>query len=143
MGKNMEGMAIDEFVSLVRGTGGTSNIVDPVEREKVYPKVLTTLHDEAIFLPLTAKRQTAVTNSGVSGFKFGFMEFDLPLANLYPAPEKSSDSLSDGEMAGIAVGAVLGAALLALLAFVCVMIAREKQGKPIFSNLVTAKVDAP
>ena len=144
--KNMEGMAIDEFVSLVRGTGGTggmSNIVDPVEREKVYTKVLTTLHDEAIFLPLTAKRQTAVTNSGVSGFKFGFMEFDLPLANLYPAPEKSSDSLSDGEMAGIAVGAVLGAALLALLAFVCVMIAREKQGKPIFSNLVTAKVDAP
>ena len=160
--KNMEGMDIDEFVSLVRGTdgtGGMSNIKDPVAREAVYTKVLTTLHDEAIFLPLTAKRQTAVTNTGVSGFEFGFMEYDLPLANLYPTrsppppspvpspppsppPEKSSDSLSDGEMAGIAVGAVLGAALLVLLAFVAVLIAREKKGQPIFSNLVEqARVD--
>ena len=143
--KNMEGMKVEDFVAKVRGTGGTggmSNIVDPVAREAVYTEVLTALHDEAIFLPLTAKRQTAVTNSGVSGFKFGFMEFDLPLANLSPAPEKSSDSLSDGEMAGVAVGAVLGAALLVLLAFVAILIAREKKGQPIFSNLVEqAKVD--
>ena len=53
----------------------------------MYTEVLTALHDEAIFLPLTAKRQTAVTNSGVSGFKFGFMEFDLPLANLHPSSD--------------------------------------------------------
>ena len=144
--KNMEGMDIDEFVGLVRGTGsprtgGMSNILDPVAREAVYTKVLTTLHDEAIFLPLTAKLQTAVTNTGVSGFKFGFMEFDLPLANLYPTPE-SSNSLTDGETAGIAVGAALGVALLALMTCVCVLIAHEKKGKPIFSNLVDqAKVD--
>ena len=107
----------------------------------MYTKVLTTLHDEAIFLPLTAKLQTAVTNTGVSGFKFGFMEFDLPLANLYPTPE-SSNSLTDGETAGIAVGAALGVALLALMTCVCVLIAHEKKGKPIFSNLVDqAKVD--
>ena len=159
--KNMEGMALHDFVAKVRGTGGTggmSNIVDPVAREAVYTEVLTALHDEAIFLPLTAKRQTAVTNTGVSGFKFGFMEFDLPLANLYPTRSPPppprlpglpdglpgpthSDSLSDGETAGIAVGAVLGIALLALLAFVAVLIAREKRGQPIFSNLVEPTAD--
>ena len=44
--------------------------------------MLTTLHDEAIFLPLTGKRQTAVANKRVSGFEFGFLEYDFPLANL-------------------------------------------------------------
>ena len=135
--KNMEGMKVEDFVAKVRGTGGTggmSNIVDKTAREAVYTEVLTALHDEAIFLPLTAKRQTAVTNTGVSGFKFGFMEFDLPLANLHPTPE-SSDSLTDGEIAGVAVGAVLAVALLAVSVFVCVLIAREKKGQPVFSDV--------
>ena len=35
-------------------------------------------------MPLTAKRQTAVTNKRVGGFEFGYLEFDLPLANLAP-----------------------------------------------------------
>ena len=91
--KNMEGMSIEDFVAKIRGTGGSggmSNIVDPVAREAVYAEILTALHDEAIFLPLTAKRQTAVTNTDVGGFKFGFSEFDLPLANLHPkcSPEE-------------------------------------------------------
>ena len=134
--KNMEGMKVEDFVAKIRGTGGSggmSNIVDPVAREAVYTEVLTALHDEAIFLPLTAKRQTAVTNAGVSGFKFGFMEFDLPLANLRPT--SFTDSLTDGEVAGIAVGAALAVALLAMCFFVCCLIAREKKGKPVFSNL--------
>ena len=91
--KNMEGMKVEDFVAKIRGTdgsGGMSNIVDPVAREAVYTEVFTTLHDEAIFLPLTAKQQTAVTNTGVSGFKFGFMEFDLPLANLHPSSDNST-----------------------------------------------------
>ena len=171
--KNMETMTIEDFVTKIRGTGsprsgGMSNIRDPVEREAVYTDVLTTLHDEAIFLPLTAKRQTAVTNTGVSGFKFGFMEFDLPLANLYPTPSpsppppppppppspppppptaasklsESSDSLTDGEIAGVAVGGVLAVALLAVSVFVCVLVSREKKGQPVFSQVVSTNVNA-
>ena len=47
------------------------SIKDKTAREAAYSKVLTALHDEAIFLPITAKRQTAVTNTRVSGFRFG------------------------------------------------------------------------
>jgi hypothetical protein len=120
-----------------------SNIVDKIAREAVYTEVLTTLHNEAIFLPLTAKRQTAVTNTGVSGFKFGFMEFDLPLANLYPSPaSESSNSLTDGEIAGVAIGVVLAVALLAVSVFVCVLVSREKKGQPVFSQVVSASVNA-
>jgi ABC-type transport system substrate-binding protein len=64
-----------------------STIIDTTARQALYTEVLTTLHDEAIFLPITAKRQIAVTNQRVSGFQFGFMEYDLPLANLYPSSQ--------------------------------------------------------
>lgn len=129
---NMASMTQDDFVDKVRALSTT---VDKTAREALYSEVLTALHDEAIFLPLTAKRQTAVTNKRVSGFKFGFMEYDFPLANLGLTAPRSSDGLSDGEKAGIAVGVLLGLALLALLAFVAVLIAREKKGLPVFSNL--------
>jgi len=78
---NMASMPYPEFVTKVRNL---STIIDTTARQALYTEVLTTLHDEAIFLPITAKRQIAVTNQRVSGFQFGFMEYDLPLANLYP-----------------------------------------------------------
>jgi len=80
---NMASMPLSTFVNKVRTL---SSIVDQTEREAAYTEVLTVLHDEAIFLPLTAKRQIAVTNKRVSGFQFGYMEYDLPLAPLYPTP---------------------------------------------------------
>jgi len=81
---NMESMPLEDFASKVRSL---STIVDPTAREDLYSEVLTTLHDEAIFMPLTAKRQTAVTNTRVAGFEFGFMEYDMPLANLHPSSD--------------------------------------------------------
>lgn len=56
---NMETMVLDDFRTKVRSLSTT---VDPTARQDLYNEVLTTLHNEAIFLPLTAKRQTAVTN---------------------------------------------------------------------------------
>ena len=79
---NMASMTINEFGTKVRQLSTT---VDPAARTALYSEVLTTLHNEAIFLPLTAKRNTAVTSTGVAGFKFGYMEYDLPLANLHPS----------------------------------------------------------
>ena len=77
--KNMAGMTLHDFVAKVRSLSTT---VDKAARQALYTEVLTTLHDEAIFLPLTGKRQTAVANKRVSGFEFGFLEYDFPLANL-------------------------------------------------------------
>lgn len=85
---NMASMSVSDFAGKVRSLSTT---VDKAAREALYTEVLTTLHNEAIFLPLTAKRQTAVVNKRVSGFEFGFMEFDLPLANLEPAAATGPD----------------------------------------------------
>jgi len=82
MGSVAGTMTNQQFVTNVRALSST---IDPVAREASYAAILTALHNEAIFLPITAKRQTAVTNTRVSGFQFGFMEYDLPLANLHPA----------------------------------------------------------
>jgi len=84
---NMQSMDYPTFVTKVRSLSTT---LDASARQAAYTEVLTTLHNEAIFLPLTAKRQTAVTNKRVSGFEFGYMEYDLPLANLYPTTGHSA-----------------------------------------------------
>merc|ERR1712032_1592594 len=81
---NMASMNLQTFSDKIRSLSTTAVKQD---REDLYAEVLTTIHDEAIFLPLTAKKNTAVTNTRVSGFKFGYMEFDLPLSNLQPTEE--------------------------------------------------------
>ena len=120
---NMQSMTFSDFRTNVRKL---STIKDKAAREKAYSDVLKALHDEAIFLPITAKRQTAVTNKRVGGFQFGYMEFDLPLANLRP-----NSSLPPW---GIAV-VIGGFVAIVLLAGIIYLIRQEKKGKPIFHTL--------
>jgi len=127
---NMETMTFNDFRANVRALSTT---VNKTVRDNLYSTVLTTLHDEAIFLPITAKRQTAVTNVRVSGFKFGYMEFDLPLANLYPTPPASEDdSLPDW---GIAVILLVSVVLGLVLIVTALIIVRERQGNPVFTSI--------
>ena len=59
------------------------------------------------------------------------MEFDLPLANLKPVTEPTKSWA--GELyAAVCIGAILGGFLLI---FVCYLISRERQGKPVFTSL--------
>lgn len=132
---NMASMDVATFNSKVRSLSTT---VDPTERTALYSEVLKTLHDEAIFLPLTAKRQTAVTNTAVSGFKFGFMEYDLPLANLFPTPPPpppQDDDDDDLPTWGLALIIVFSVLFVAIAGFTIFMYTRERQGNPIFNAL--------
>ena len=124
---NMESMSFADFRTNVRALSTTE---DYTARDNLYSQVLTALHDEAIFLPITAKKQTAVTNKRVAGFRFGYMEFDLPLANLKPAPAESSSN-SDVTVA-VAVGAAVAVVLLLLILY---LVCKEKQGKPVFTTV--------
>ena len=86
--------------------------------------MITMLHNEAV--PLTRKKNIAVVNDRVSGFKFGSMEFDIPITALHSIPPP----------VGMIIGIVFGAlAVLGLLACVVFMIVREKQGAPIFMDV--------
>ena len=113
--------------------------------------MLTLLHEEAVFLPLTAKKNIAVLADRVSGFEFGSGEFDIPLAQLcaraacslplpnfkvtqrtdrclrfhrYPTPPPKQAGLDGGAIAGIVVASVV--AFLFLL-FAAWLIFREKK----------------
>uniref|UniRef100_A0A7S2CRM7 Solute-binding protein family 5 domain-containing protein n=1 Tax=Octactis speculum TaxID=3111310 RepID=A0A7S2CRM7_9STRA len=128
---NMEGMNKTDFYKLIRSL---SAITDADARQNAYTEVLTLLNEEAIFLPLTHKRNIAVVGTGVSGFEFGSTEFDIPVAQLYPASSDDGDddddgSLSDGAIAGIVIGAIL---LVFFLMATIFLVVREKQGKPMF-----------
>lgn len=72
-------------------------------RQNLYAQALTTFHNEAIFLPLTAKRNIAVVNNRVSGFTFGTTEFSFPIEKLSPSTPLLPvvEKLSDGAIVGI------------------------------------------
>ena len=107
-------------------------ITNDNERQTSFNTLIQTLHEEAIFLPLTAKRNTAVTNKGVSGFQFSPTEYGSAsvIASLYPTP--TTNSLSGNAIAGITIGVIIG---VALLSFIALLISREKQGTPLFTSL--------
>ena len=121
---NMESMDYSTFASNVRGLSTT---LSATARQAAYDTVLTTLHSEAIFLPLTSKRQTAVTSTSVGGFRFGYLQYDVPLANLRPAAAAAPDWIVPVIIAAIIV--------VILLMFICFLISKEKAGKPVFTNL--------
>jgi len=81
--RNLQTMTRRAFIDKVRGL---SKNKDAAARTEEYKSLLTTLHNEAVFLPITRKRNIAVVNKRVSGFKFGHTEFDIPIASLYPTP---------------------------------------------------------
>jgi len=80
---NLATMPKAQFVSNVRALSTTTDLT---ARQALYTNVLTTLHDEAIFVPLSAKHQIAVVNNRVSNFRFGCCEFDIPVAKMAPMP---------------------------------------------------------
>ena len=65
-----------------------SGITSDAARQTEYTSILNTLNEEAIFLPLTAKRNTAVLSKRLSGFVFGSTEFGTGsvIASLIPDP---------------------------------------------------------
>ena len=89
---NMESMPFEEFRAHVRAL---STFYDDDERQAQYDLVLTTLHDEAIFLPLTAMRQLAVHNGICSCFRPPSPRSRTPHRHrrLTPSPPHSSSRL--------------------------------------------------
>ena len=51
----------------------------------------------------------------------------------------TTESLSDAAVSGIIVGVVLGVVLLIVSVFLCMLISREKAGKPMFTTLESTK----
>jgi nickel transport system substrate-binding protein len=80
---------------LVKKINQLSSTIDNNARQKLYTEVLTSLHKEAVFLPLSAKRNVAVVNKRVFGFQFGSTQFDFPIETLYPAVKDTQDACSE------------------------------------------------
>ena len=123
---NMESMPFEEFRTHVRAL---STFYDDDERQAQYDLVLTTLHDEAIFLPLTYRKNIAVVNSRVSGFAFGSTEFDIPISSFFPTPPPEPEPVDSAIIIVAAVAAVVVGILVLCL---CCLLMQERAGKPVF-----------
>lgn len=52
---------------------------DEVERQECYKYVLTTLHEEAVYIPVTYERNRAVYNSSVGNVLFKASQYEVPM----------------------------------------------------------------
>jgi ABC-type transport system substrate-binding protein len=99
-------------------------MLDETARAATWQRILNVVNTEALFAPLTYMATRAVVRAEVAGFTFGQQQYDLPLAGVTlqsPGGSDASDSgLTSGAIAGIAVGSVVGVALLGTVVFLAV-----------------------
>lgn len=56
---------------------------DETERQELYKSVLTKLHEDAMYLPLTYECNKALYTSSLKGVHFGTDQYDVPFADMY------------------------------------------------------------
>lgn len=56
---------------------------DETERQELYKSVLTNLHEDAMYLPLTYECNKALYTSALQGVHFGTDQYDVPFADMY------------------------------------------------------------
>ncbi|WP_199883881.1 nickel ABC transporter substrate-binding protein [Anaerosinus massiliensis] len=57
--------------------------VDETKRQELYTYILTTLHDEAVYIPLTYERNRAVFKKNLKGVTFNMSQFEIPFEKMY------------------------------------------------------------
>lgn len=56
---------------------------DEKERQDLYTFVLTRLHEDAVYIPLTYECNKAIYNSNLKGVKFTQTQYEVPFADMY------------------------------------------------------------
>ena len=56
---------------------------DEAERQELYSFVLTRLHEDAVYIPLTFECNKALYTSDLAGVHFGTDQYDVPFADMY------------------------------------------------------------
>ena len=56
---------------------------DEADRQELYKSVLTNLHEDAMYLPLTYECNKALYTSALHGVHFGTDQYDVPFADMY------------------------------------------------------------
>ncbi|HML31810.1 nickel ABC transporter substrate-binding protein [Sporomusa sphaeroides] len=56
---------------------------DETKRQNLYTYILTTLHDEAVYIPLTYERNRAVYTKNLKGVTFNPSQYDIPFEKMY------------------------------------------------------------
>ena len=56
---------------------------DETERQELYDFVLTRLHEDAVYIPLTYETNKALYTSELKGVHFGTDQYDVDFASMY------------------------------------------------------------
>lgn len=113
-----------------------------VQRQSLWAKIYTVVHEQAILAPLSYLVNVAVVRDRFENFVFGYQQYDMQLHKLVDrellgaaanANVATSPQLSKGAIAAIVVCSIAAATAIAFVAF---LVHRERSGKPMFSRLI-------
>jgi nickel transport system substrate-binding protein len=77
-------LGLAEKATIDAKIGQALTSTDETQRQELYRYVLTALHDEAVYLPLTYSTAMLVARDNVDNLTFGATQFDYPFAALKP-----------------------------------------------------------
>ncbi len=109
--------------------------MDESARAALWAKILTVVHEQAMFVPLSYFINVAIINNRYKNFAFGGQQWDLPLyrivdSQMLGAAARSQPKLSSGAIAAVTI---CGAIALLGLSAVAVLVVRERRGRPVFT----------
>ena len=129
---------------------------DEPSRKRQWADILTVLHEQAVFLPISYLVNVAIFDERYKNFAFGAQQYDLPVHRLIDSERvlqetaavaasakaaagaahggSGGSGLSGGAVAGIVISLAVVAAVA--VAAVAVLVLREKKGNPIFTPLL-------
>lgn len=74
---------IAQAEELYRKIDAVMSSVDEQERQQLYTDILTIVHEEAVFIPLTNGSVTVVAPTALQGISFKQTQFELPFERMY------------------------------------------------------------
>eukprot|EP00877_Chromochloris_zofingiensis_P012495 jgi/Chrzof1/749/Cz01g27080.t1 len=107
------------------------------DRSEQWADILTILHEQAVFMPLSYMVNVAIVNKRYENFQFGAQQWDLPLHKLVDSQLLRQGAPKPAIGAG-AIAAIVICGTLALLAVagVVFLVVRERRGRPVFQPLI-------
>lgn len=109
---------------------------DEALRQQQWTDILTVLHEQVVFVPISFLVNVAVVSDRYENFGFGAQQWELPVHTMVDREllaQQQKPGLSAGAIAAIVVCSVLCVLMLAALAL---LVWRERRGRPVFMPLL-------
>lgn len=138
------GMVAPMTKAQLDGNISAALVAPAAQLESLWAAILSGLHANAIYAPVSSVVNLAIVSKGIVGFRMGVQQFDLAIAlrSVSLVGTTPTGTSIPKDQSGVIAASVL-APVVALMALgVLYMVRRERAGKPLFTPLLQEEAQA-